>query len=153
MAKIFGFVKDENKKPLEFVTVFKSDANGKPIGNLSTSTDEKGRWNLDGLTNSDYVTARIVGFEPTTLPITKVVQIPDELGGKMSILNIPLKQNLATTLQEFEVVAEKPKPKPTKIKTPKKNWGLTIAIIVAGIGSAILIYSLIKNKNGEIKSK
>ena len=119
MAKIFGLV-TENNKPVEFATVFRSDANGKPIGNLATTGDDKGRWQLDGLLPTDYVTARMVGLEPSTISVSNAVNIPDTITGiPMTMLNIPMKQSASSTLNEVVVTAEKPKSTPKSTPTPK----------------------------------
>ena len=126
MAKIFGLV-TENKKPVEFATVFRSDANGKPVGNLATTTDDKGRWQLDGLLPTDYVTARMIGLEPSTISVSKAVNMPDLITGiPMTILNIPIKQSASATLDEVVVTAEKPKsPTPKDRPTPKQTTTTT----------------------------
>ena len=161
MAKIFGLVTDEQKKPVEFATVFKSDANGKPIGNVATTGDDKGRWTLDGLLPTDFVTARMVGLEPKTMSVSSAVKIPDMVTGiPMTVLNIPMKQSASNVLQEVVVTAEKPKPTTTATPPPPPppppapkgmSKALKIALIVGGIllVGGIVIYAVYDSKKGK----
>lgn len=154
MATIFGTIIDESKKPVEFATVFRSDANGKPVGNLGTTTDDKGRWTLKGLVPTDFITARMVGLEPNTVSVSKAVSIPNVITGiPMTFLNIQMKPSASSSLPEITVTAQAPKPTKSEQPKPSKekegmSKGLKIGLIVGGVLALFgIVVLIVKNKN------
>jgi hypothetical protein len=153
--KIFGRVIDNENKAVEFATVFVSDANGKPIGNVATTTNDKGQFSFNSLNDSDFLTARLVGLEPKTVSVKNAINVPSPLGN-MPTVAIKMNPSAGANLQEVVVTATKPqppKPQDTKPKTekpkveegvvveePKKGMskGLKIGLIVGG-GLLLLI--------------
>lgn len=153
--KIFGRVLDNENKAVEFATVFVSDSNGKPIGNVATNTDDKGRFVFNSLNDTDHVTAQRVGLKPTTVSVTRAVNVPSPLGN-MPTLAIKMNPSSGANLEEVVITATKPqppkqqdtKPKNEKpkveegvvVEEPKKGMskGLKIGLIVGG-GLLLLI--------------
>ena len=166
--KIFGRVLDNENKAVEFATVFVSDSNGKPIGNVATNTDDKGRFVFNSLNDADHVTARRVGLKPTTVSVSRAVNVPSPLGN-MPTLAIKMNPSEGVNLEEVVVTATKPqppKPQDTKPKTekpkedkpkeekpkeeePKKemNKGLKIGLIVGGGLLLLVIVGVILNES------
>lgn len=138
---IFGQVTDQSNVPMEFATVFVSDAKGKPLQpNRSTTTDTKGMYKLDNVSDSDFVTVRYVGMNPTTVSAKKVIRMPllNSIGNDpiyMPTLNIKMSQSEANTLAAVEVVADKPKPKSNLLRNGLIAGGLLLAFAVIAYGS------------------
>ncbi|MGI6718421.1 MAG: TonB-dependent receptor [Bacteroidales bacterium] len=63
-GRVYGFVRDQNGKPLEFVNIVVNDTT------LGTSTDKKGYYELSILANTNYkITATFIGYRDTTLNV------------------------------------------------------------------------------------
>lgn len=74
--QVTGQLVDSEKKPIEFGVVYISDANGKPkVGGKNTQTDDKGKWSLLGVEDSDYITGSMVGFDKKTISAKSIVPI------------------------------------------------------------------------------
>ena len=108
--KIFGQIQDENRKGIPFANVYVSDIGGKPkIGkNKQFATNEQGGYTLD-VSDTDYVTARMVGFDPTTKAVKgNIVFIPNPVTGVQTptmVLTLP--RSLKTSLPEIEITSIK----------------------------------------------
>jgi hypothetical protein len=165
--KIFGRVVNDKNEAVEFATVFLSDANGKPIGNVATNTDDKGRFVFNSLNDTDYVTAQMVGLKPTTVSVKSAVNIPSTLGN-MPTLAIKMPPSEGVNLQEVVVTAtkpqatkpqpEKPKPEEPKKEEPKKEEpkkgmsnGLKIGLIVGGGVLLLIIIGVIIHQSTKEK--
>jgi hypothetical protein len=115
--EITGEVKSSSET-IVGATVFKSDALGKPVSNVATTTDVNGKYTLKPINSGDYVTARIVGKNPLTQLVSGTT------------LNFNLQDSASTEIKPFEVVAEKPKVS-SPIRKPKD--GRVIISIVIGV--------------------
>lgn len=74
--QVTGQLVDSEKKPIEFGLVYISDANGKPkAGGKNTQTDDKGKWSLLGVEDSDYITGSMVGLDKKTISAKSIVPI------------------------------------------------------------------------------
>ena len=135
---ILGKVLDESDSPVEFATVYVSDSKGSPVQpNRNATTDEKGNYKLDNVTETDHITARQVGLMPTTRLANKVVKMSavNPFGGLITIptLNFKLKQDPLNTLSTVEITAKKPKSNVLK-------YGLiasSLLLLVAGVSYAV----------------
>ena len=167
--KIFGRVVNDKNEAVEFATVFLSDANGKPIGNVATNTDDKGRFVFNSLNDTDYVTGQMVGLKPTTVSVKSAVNIPSTLGN-MPTLAIKMPTSEGVNLQEVVVKPreddpkppkpqpEKPKPEEPKKEEPKKEEpkkgmsnGLKIGLIVGGGVLLLIIIGVIIHQSTKEK--
>lgn len=74
--QVTGKLVDSEKNPIEFGLVYISDANGKPkAGGKNTQTDDKGKWSLLGVVDSDYITGSMVGYDKKTVSAKSIVPI------------------------------------------------------------------------------
>ena len=149
--KVFGRVVDNENKGVEFAVVYVSDANGKPIGNVNTTTDDKGRFVFNSLNDSDFLTSRLVGLEPKTVSVKSAINVPSPIGD-MPTLAMKMNPSAGANLQEVVVKPKDDKPQDTtpkdttpkddkpKEEEPKKGMskGLKIGLIVGG-GLLLLI--------------
>ena len=90
-----GLILDD-KKPIEFAVIYRSDINGKLITNptLTSKSDENGFWILNGLSNTDYITARLLGYDTKTISVANFLS---------DTINIPLKKS-SVILEEVEII-------------------------------------------------
>jgi hypothetical protein len=121
--KVYGRVVDNANKAVEFAVVFVSDVNGKPIGNVSTYTDDKGRFVFNSLNDTDYITSNQVGLKPKTASVKDAVNVQSLLGA-MPTLFLKMEPSAGVNLDEIIVKPEEDEPKPPKkdeVKPPKKD--------------------------------
>lgn len=128
---VSGRLVDKDKQPIEFGVVYTSDSSGKPIaGSKNYTTDDKGRWVLNGVKDSDYITGTMVGFNKKTISAKSVIPIPNMITGiPQRMIQITLADDSQATLAEVPVISKKVTIKP-------KNIGKYIAI---GGASLLLI--------------
>jgi hypothetical protein len=140
--KITGKVTDLKTKEGIPALVFKSDATGKNLGVSGTAANIDGNYTLDNINKGDYVTASMLGLKPLTKTATETPS-----------LNFELSESAATMLQTFEVIAEKPKPKPPVEKPmPKKeNWFKRNqkAVVIASVSIIALIMGVLIAKSAK----
>lgn len=109
---IRGKVFDENKVVLPFATIYVSDSKGgHSLHAKNTASDIDGNWVLKDVNDSDFITARMLGYEPETISVKSIpalIKLSPVRDGEKK-LNITLKQGEGTKLSEFEVVAERDK--------------------------------------------
>jgi hypothetical protein len=146
--KVFGQIQDENRKGIPFADVYVSDIGGKPKTgtNKKFVTNEQGGYTLD-VSDSDYVTARMVGYSPTTKAVKgNIVFIPNPVSGiQTPTMVLTLPRSLKTSLPEIEIVATKDevkkvdaqKSETTPAKKDYKKWiwigGGLLALIIVGV--------------------
>lgn len=103
------------KEPVPFALVYVSDSNGKPKGNISTQTDANGRYTLNGVNPSGYVTASYTGYNKQPVAVKNVVSVPNIVTGiPTNLLAIKLTPSLKSGLPEVTVT---PQNTGTKIST------------------------------------
>ncbi len=141
--KIFGRVIDNSNKAVEFGVVYVSDVNGKPIGNINTTTDDKGNFLLNSVNDTDYITSKMVGLKPTTISVKDAKNI----GGGIFGLTIKMNQSEGVNLQEVVV---KPKPE----EPPKKGMSkaLKMGLIIGGSVLALIIVAVLVKKSLDKKT-
>ena len=143
-----GLILDD-KKPIEFAVIYRSDINGKLITNptLTSKSDENGFWILNGLSNTDYITTRLVGYDTKTISVANFLS---------DTINIPLKKS-SVILEEVEIIdkvdktpKEIPKEIPNVVTTPPKKMSKALIqsiLLVSGfLVIASIIYLIIPNK-------
>lgn len=119
--EVTGTVK--NRKTNETIVgaaVFKSDLNGKPVGN-GVLSDIAGKFTIPRINNGDFITASIIGMKPLTQRATT------------SSLDFLMQESAGSTLGTVEIVADRPAASnPAQLqKDNKKSW------IIAGMGIAV----------------
>jgi hypothetical protein len=144
-----GQVLDSSNKPLEKAVVYVSDSKGKPKGANSFNTDNLGRWTLN-LDKSDYVTARLVGYKQTTMPVSAYKVIPAPPMSNIPPVNALVIKMKRDSSANLPVVGVSPKPTNEPIipeDTNKKNW-LKIGLIAGGglLVLGTIIYFATKKK-------
>jgi hypothetical protein len=114
---VTGRLIDKDKNPIEFAKVFTSDSNGKPIaGTKFTETDLQGRWKLDGIKDSDFITGQMVGFKKKTISAKSIITIPNFITGiPQRSINITLDSSEQAALPEVAVEGKKITIKPSNI--------------------------------------
>lgn len=138
---ISGQLVDSSNKPIEFATIYTSDSSGKPlIGSKNTQSDEKGKWSLNGIEDSDYITATIVGYNKITFPAKSIVPIDlTGFGNPIRVVKKVLKEDVKTMLEETPIVSK-------RVIYKEKKTGKYIAI--ASLGLLLISASVILlNKN------
>lgn len=144
--KIFGQIQDENRKGIPFANVYVSDIGGKPKTgkNKQFATNEQGGYTLD-VSDTDYVTARMVGFDPTTKAVKgNIVFIPNPVTGEQTptmVLTLP--RSLKTSLPEIEITSVKDEVKKEELVANKKNY-TKLVWIGAGVLALIVVGVLVK---------
>jgi len=125
---VSGRLLDKDRQPIEFGIVYTSDSSGKPIaGSRNYTADDKGRWVLNGVKDSDYITGTMVGYNKKTIPAKSIMNIPNVITGiPQRIINITLLDGEKSTLSEVPVLAK-------KTTTMPKNLGKYIMIGGAGL--------------------
>jgi hypothetical protein len=102
-----GTVTDQTGNPLPFANVYYSTPAGAPAtGNIGTTTNARGRYDLGNFVGSLHVTASYVGYQRQTRLIPMV-------GGSQT-MNFSMKPETAT-LPEFNVTAKLPRQWPQKV--------------------------------------
>lgn len=131
-------VDSKTKEPLFGASVFISDSKGAvgdtPIG---SPTNPDGEYFFEGGKVGDYISASYVGYKTKT---KKINQDTSSVNFELNTSN-----NL---LQEFEVVAEKPKPTNNKqqINKQKNNYLVLIGIGVIALLSGVVMYNTLTKK-------
>jgi hypothetical protein len=146
-----GQVLDSSNKPLETAIVYVSDSKGKPKGANSFTTDNLGRWTLN-LNKSDYVTARLVGYKQTTVPVSAYKVIPAPPMSNVPPTNalvIKMQRDSSANLPEIGVspTTSTTTTGTTMPEEKKKNW-LKIGLIAGGglLVLGTIIYFATKKK-------
>lgn len=124
---VSGRLVDKDKQPIEFGVVYTSDSSGKPIaGSKNYTADDKGRWILNGVNDTDYITGTMVGFNKKTIPAKSIIPIPNPITGiYQRMIQITLPDDSQATLAEVPVISKKVTIKP-------KNIGKYI--MIGGVG-------------------
>lgn len=138
---ISGQLVDSSNKPIEFATIYTSDSSGKPlIGSKNTQSDEKGRWSLNGVEDSDYITITMVGYNKNIFPAKSVVPVDiSGVGMPIRIIKKTLKEDVQTMLADVPIVSK-------RVIYKEKKTGKYIAI--ASLGLLLISASVILlNKN------
>lgn len=153
--RIYGRVVNDKNEAVEFAVVFLSDSKGKPIGNVNTQADDKGRFVFNSLNDTDFLTSQMVGLKPTTISVKKAINIPSPMGD-MPTLAIKMPPSEGVNLGEIVVTAKKAEPKKEDTKKaepkkaePKEPMKLWVKIAL-GVGAVtifgIIIFLATKNK-------
>jgi hypothetical protein len=138
---VIGRLLDKDKQPIAFAMVYTSDANGKPLPNpKNAQTDENGRWKLDGVNDSDFITGRMVGYNQKSISAKsiKTIQNPMTLMPQRAI-NITLPDDVNAVIPEVQVTS-------TKITKKQKNTGKYVMISAIGLLAITGILLTLKNK-------
>jgi hypothetical protein len=113
--QVTGQLVDSEKKPIEFGLVYISDANGKPkAGGKNTQTDDKGKWSLLGVEDSDYITGSMVGLNKKTIPAKSIIPI-NVMGVPVRSIQIILTDSASAMLQPVTVENKKVTIKPNNL--------------------------------------
>lgn len=131
---LIGKIIDTDNNPIEFGSIYTSDSKGNPLKSIkSTTADDKGRWKLEGINDTDFITGQFVGFDKKTVSAKSNVKIPIPFSNAFSrnlIIKLPLSKS--GSLSEVEVTVTEP-----KIATKKPMaLGKYVAI---GAGALVLI--------------
>ncbi len=147
--RIIGQVQDESMKPIPFAEVYVTDMGGKPKTgkNKKYVTTERGAYTLE-VTDNDYITARMVGYEPTTKAVKgNIVFMPNPITGETTPTTVvTLSRSLKTSLPPIEkdVIAEKQTEDEIKAKKEKTRKtllivGVSVVGLLAIIGIAVYL--------------
>lgn len=113
--RVTGQLVDSEKKPIEFGIVYISDANGKPkVGGKNTQTDDKGKWSLSGVEDSDYITGSMVGFDKKTIPAKSIIPV-NIMGIPVRSIQMTLSDSASAMLQPVTVENKKVIIKPNNL--------------------------------------
>jgi hypothetical protein len=128
---VSGRLVDKDKQPIEFGVVYTSDSSGKPIaGSKNYTTDDKGRWVLNGVKDSDYITGTMVGFNKKTISAKSVIPIPNPITGiPQRMIQITLPDDVQATLAEVPVTGKKVTIKPKNIGKYVMIGGASLLLI------------------------
>jgi hypothetical protein len=113
--QVTGQLVDSEKKPIEFGVVYISDASGKPkVGGKNTQTDDKGKWSLLGVQDSDYITGSMVGFNKKTIPAKSIIPV-NVMGVPVRSVQIKLTDSASAMLEPVIVENKKVTIKPNNL--------------------------------------
>lgn len=108
---LIGKIVDNDNNPIEFGSIYTSDSKGNPTSRVkSTAADDKGRWKLEGINDTDFITGQFVGFDKKTVSAKSNVKIPIPFSNAFSrnlIIKLPLSKS--GSLSEVEVTVTEPK--------------------------------------------
>jgi hypothetical protein len=118
--QVTGQLVDSEKKPIEFGLVYISDASGKPkSGGKNTQTDDKGKWSLLGVEDSDYITGSMVGYDKKTVSAKSIkpiylscIQAPCPV---IRSIQITLNDTASAKLEEVKIESKKVVIKPNNL--------------------------------------
>lgn len=146
--RLRGTIRDsKTRETLPQANVYVSDSKGKLLTpTKGTSTDFDGKFRLDDLKPSDYVSMRFVGYNTLTYKVS-------DLGSGVTISKEFLMQPSTAELEEFAVVEYRDKPiesaEPIGFGARKKRnytpfiiGGIALVVIVGGI----VTYRIAKSK-------
>jgi hypothetical protein len=123
MYTLIGKIVDTDNKPIEFGSIYTSDSKGNPTSRVnSTTSDDKGRWKLEGINDTDFITAQFVGFDKKTISAKSNIKVPIPFSNAFSrnlIIKLPLSKS--GNLSEVEVIAQKAY-KSSGSKRPFRDW-------------------------------
>ncbi len=123
---VTGQLVDKDKQPIEFAIVYTSDANGKPItGSKNATTDDKGKWILNGVEDSDFITGSSVGYNKKIISAKSIVPV-NLMGTTIRTIQMTLPDSVQNTLVEVPVVSNKVTIKPN-------NTGKYVMIASTGL--------------------
>lgn len=130
---VSGRLLDKDKQPIEFGIVYTSDSSGKPIaGSKNYTADDKGRWILKDVNDSDYITGSMVGYNKKTIPAKSIISIPNPITGmSQKLINITLPDDSQATLAEVPVISKKVTIKPKNIGKYVIIGGASLLLITA----------------------
>lgn len=140
---VSGRLVDKDKQPIEFGIVYTSDSSGKPIaGSKQYTTDDKGRWILNGVKDSDYITGTMVGFNKKIIPAKSIIPIPNPITGIVQrVFQITLPDDSAlSNLNEISVTTKKVTIKPKNIGKYVMIGGASLLLITG------IMFFVAKNK-------
>ena len=98
--RIYGRVVNDKNEAVEFAVVYLSDSKGKPIGNVNTQTDTKGRFVFNSLKDTDFLTSQMVGLKPTTISVKKAINIATLAGSSVLVINAAMSLIKVTSVKE-----------------------------------------------------
>lgn len=126
--KVMGQLVDTSNKPIEFATIYTSDSSGKPLsGSKNTQSDEKGKWSLNGVEDSNYITITMVGYNKNIFPAKSVIPIDiSGVGMPIRIIKKTLKEDAQTILADVPIVSK-------RVIKKEKKLGKYIAIVSLGV--------------------
>ncbi len=131
---LIGKIVDSDNNPIEFGSIYTSDSKGNPTSKVkSTTADDKGRWKLEGINDTDFITGQFVGFDKKTVSAKSNVKVPIPFSNAFSrnlIVKLPLSKS--GSLSEVEVTVTEPKIK------QKKSMPLGKYVAIGG-GALVLI--------------
>jgi hypothetical protein len=140
---LIGKIIDTDNNPIEFGSIYTSDSKGNPTSRVkSTTADDKGRWKLEGINDTDFITGQFVGFDKKTVSAKSNVKIPIPFSNAFSrnlIIKLPLSKS--GSLSEVEVTVIEP-----KIATKKPMALGKYVAIGAGVLVLIGVIALISKK-------
>lgn len=140
---LIGKIIDTDNNPIEFGSIYTSDSKGNPLKSIkSTTADDKGRWKLEGINDTDFITGQFVGFDKKTVSAKSNVKIPIPFSNAFSrnlIIKLPLSKS--GSLSEVEVTVTEP-----KIATKKPMALGKYVAIGAGVLVLIGVIALISKK-------
>lgn len=140
---LIGKIIDTDNNPIEFGSIYTSDSKGNPLKSIkSTTADDKGRWKLEGINDTDFITGQFVGFDKKTVSAKSNVKIPIPFSNAFSrnlIIKLPLSKS--GSLSEVEVTVIEP-----KIATKKPMALGKYVAIGAGVLVLIGVIALISKK-------
>lgn len=140
---LIGKIIDTDNNPIEFGSIYTSDSKGNPTSTVkSTTADDKGRWKLEGINDTDFITGQFVGFDKKTVSAKSNVKIPIPFSNAFSrnlIIKLPLSKS--GSLSEVEVTVTEP-----KIATKKPMALGKYVAIGAGVLVLIGVIALISKK-------
>jgi hypothetical protein len=123
MYTLIGKIVDTDNKPIEFGSIYTSDSKGNPTSRVkSTTSDDKGRWKLEGINDTDFITAQFVGFDKKTISAKSNIKVPIPFSNaffRNLIIKLPLSKS--GNLSEVEVIAQKAY-KSSGSKRPFRDW-------------------------------
>lgn len=130
---ISGQLVDTSNKPIEFATIYTSDSSGKPlIGSKNTQSDEKGKWILNGVEDSNYITITMVGYNKNIFPAKSIVPI-NIMGVPVRTIKNTLKEDAQTILEETPIISKRVIKKEIKLGKYIAIVSLGVALISASI--------------------
>jgi len=140
---LIGKIIDSENNPIEFGSIYTSDSKGNPTSRVkSTTADDKGRWKLEGINDTDFITGQFVGFDKKTVSAKSNIKVPIPFSNAFSrnlIIKLPLSKS--GSLSEVEVTVTEP-----KIATKKPMALGKYVAIGAGVLVLIGVIALISKK-------